>query len=218
MTNSPQDVINRDYSLDIGKYFGRGWDLFKQYALPFVGFLLLVIVIVVIASKLPFPLGSNEKGQGGIVSAVINPILIAGFYIVALKLAKGRSVAFSDFFKGFNNFLQLFLTNWVGSILIAIGFLLLILPGIYLAVSYFFAIPFVIEKRLDFWTALEASRKVVTKKWFSFLGFGILLFLVNFAGACLLGLGLLVTVPWTFCIVTAAYEDIVGLNMSAEDV
>jgi hypothetical protein len=218
MTNSPQDIVDRNYSLNIGNYFGRGWDLFKQYALPFIGFLVLVIAFGVVASKLPFPLGNNENGQGGIVSSILSPIFMAGFYIVAFKLAKGRSVTFSDFFRGFNNFLQIFLTNWVGSLLIVIGLILLVIPGIYLMVAYFFAIPLVIEKRLDFWTALETSRKVVTKQWFSFLGFGLLLFLVNLAGACLLGLGLLVTVPWTFCMITAAYEDVVGLNMSSEDV
>ena len=34
--------------------------------------------------------------------------------------------------------------------------------------------------------------------------------------ALVVGLGLLVTIPWTVCTVTAAYEDIVGLNSVAE--
>lgn len=105
----------------------------------------------------------------------------------------------------------------VGSLLIGLGFVLLIIPGIYLLVAYFFATSLVIEKRFDFWTALETSRKLVTKQWFSFFGFNILLFLLNLGGLLLFGIGALVTFPLTFCIVVAAYEDIVGLNRSSLD-
>ena len=119
---------------------------------------------------------------------------------------------FSDFFRGFNKFLQIFLAYLIGAILIVIGFWLLIIPGIYLAVAYGFSFLFVIEKKLSFWSALEASRKLITKKWFSFVGLGIMLSLLNLAGFLLLGIGLLITIPLSSCIVVAAFEDIVGLN------
>ncbi|MDX2239525.1 MAG: hypothetical protein NW224_02470 [Leptolyngbyaceae cyanobacterium bins.302] len=215
--STAQSIVDRNYNLDIGEYFNRGWELFKQYALPFVGFLLLVLIIGGVLSRLPYPLGLNEDRQGGIVNSIISPILTAGFYIVAFKLAKGQSASFGDFFRGFNNFLPIFLVNLVGSLLIALGLILLIIPGIYLAVAYFFATTLVIEKRFDFWTALETSRKLVTKRWFSFLGFGLLLFLLNLGGALLFVVGLLITVPLTFCIIVAAYEDIIGLNGSQVD-
>lgn len=217
MSNSAQSIVDKNYSLEIGDYFSRGWDLFKKYALPFIGFLLITALIGIVAAKLPAPLGADEKGRGGIVNAVLSPILSAGFYIVAFKLAKGQAVSFGDFFRGFNNFLQIFLVSLVSGLLIALGFLLLIIPGIYLAVAYFFAISLVIEKRFDFWTALETSRKLVSKRWFSFFGFGLLLFLLNLGGLLLCGLGFFVTLPWTFCIIVAAYEDIVGLTGSSPD-
>ena len=75
-----------------------------------------------------------------------------------------------------------------------------------------FAILFVLDKRMNFWPALEASRKLISKKWFSFLGLAVLLVLTNLGGAFALGIGLLVTIPWTYCIIVAAFEDIVGLN------
>lgn len=64
---------------------------------------------------------------------------------------------------------------------------------------------------------METSRKLITKKWFSFFGLLLLLFLLNLGGAILLGVGLLVTIPLSVCIIAAAYEDIVGLN-SVSDV
>ncbi|MGB3138986.1 MAG: hypothetical protein WBB18_19410, partial [Nodosilinea sp.] len=63
---------------------------------------------------------------------------------------------------------------------------------------------------------METSRRLITKKWFSFFGLLLLLFGLNILGAIPLGLGLLITIPLSVCIVTAAYEDIVGLNSVAE--
>ena len=203
---------NQEYTVKIGQYFSRGWEIFRQYTWGFIGFLILTGLIYGIASRLPAPLGAGENGEGGIVNAVISPILFAGVYIVALQIAKNRPKNFGDFFRGFNKFLQIFLVNLIGGILIVIGGFLLLLPGIYLAVAYAFSVLFVIEKKLNFWSALEASRKLITRKWFSFLGFGILLVLLNLAGMLVLGVGLLVTIPWTYCITVAAFEDIVGLN------
>jgi hypothetical protein len=217
MSNSAQSIANKNYSLEIGSYFSRGWDLFKQYALPFIGFLLLTVLIGIIASRLPAPLGADERGRGGIVNGLLSPIFSAGMYIVAFKLAKGQNVSFGDFFRGFNNFLQIFVLSLVSGLLIALGFVLLVIPGIYLAVSYFFALSLLIEKRFDFWTALETSRKLVTKRWFSFLGFGLLLFLLNLGGVLLCGVGVLITAPWTVCTIVAAYEDIIGFNGSSQN-
>ncbi len=148
---------------------------------------------------------------------MVAPALTAGYYFVAFQIARNRDAVFGDFFQGFNKFLPIFLTSLVSTILTAIGFVLLLLPGIYLAVAYLFAQPLVIDKNADFWQAMETSRKLITKKWFSFFGLLLLIFLLNLGGAMLLGIGLLVTIPLSVCIIAAAYEDIVGLN-SVSDV
>lgn len=212
MSNYTPNINNQEYELKIGQYFSRGWEIFKQYPWGFIGFFLLTLLISMASSMLPFPLGTNKDGGGGIVNLVITPVLSAGLYIVAFLIAKNRPKTFSDFFRGFNQFLQIFLVNVVSSILIAIGFLLLIIPGVYLAVAYTFSLLFAIEKKLSFWSAMEASRKLITKKWFSFLVFGVVIMLLNLAGLLALGVGLLVTIPLTYCIMVAAFEDIVGLN------
>lgn len=96
-----------------------------------------------------------------------------------------------------------------------IGFLLLI-PAIFLGLLYSFAIPIVVDRRIEFWPAMEASRKIVIKKWLPLLLFGLVLGLINFAGALACGLGLLFTAPLTLCAWAAAYEGIVGLNTQPE--
>lgn len=212
--------LDRDYEVNIGQYFSRGWDIFKQYALAFIAYTVLLGIIAGALSLLPSPLGMQTSGDGpgggNLLFSIVSPVLSAGFYIVAFQIARNRPKSFGDFFKGFNKFLPLFLLALVSGILIALGMVLLIIPGIYLAVSYLFAQPLVIDKNLGFWEAMETSRRLITKKWFSFFGLVLLLALLNLAGLIVLGVGLLVTAPWSSCIVAAAYEDIVGLNSVAE--
>lgn len=215
------DIGDRDYSFNMGQYFSRGWEIFKAKALPFIGFTLLVVVgLAILSLILPYPLGSGNPNEGQVGGNLIGNILITllapGFYIVAFQIARNRPTSFGDFFRGFNRALPILLLGIVSGILIGIGFFFLILPGIYLAVAYMLSLPLLLDKNLDFWPAMETSRKVVTKKWFSFLGLGILLSLLNVVGALILGVGLLVTIPWAFCTIAAAYEDIIGLNSVAD--
>ena len=79
-----------------------------------------------------------------------------------------------------------------------------------------FGLTLLLDKNIDLWSALETSRKLITKKWFSFFALILVLILINFAGLLMCGLGLLVTAPWSVCAVVAAYEDIVGLNSVAD--
>lgn len=63
---------------------------------------------------------------------------------------------------------------------------------------------------------MEASRKIITKNWFSMFGFILILGVINIAGILSLIIGLLFTAPLTECAMIAAYEDIVGFNLSSD--
>lgn len=189
-------------TLQLGKYFRTGWELFKQYPGGFIGFLFIYILAAIVLNRIP--------SVGWLAISAFGPTLYMGNFIVCAKLMHRQQPQFSDFFCGFNFFLPLLLTGILTSALVGIGILLLIIPGIYLAVGYIFAKELVIDRRMDFWQAMELSRRTVQKHWFAFFGFFLLLGLLNLAGGLLLGLGLLITVPLTFGAVTAAYADIFG--------
>ena len=59
---------------------------------------------------------------------------------------------------------------------------------------------------------MELSRRTVHPRWFSYFAFVLLVVLLNLAGAVALGVGLLVTIPVSFCTVTAAYADLFGFQ------
>jgi uncharacterized membrane protein len=204
--SQPPSVSNErtTASLPLGEYLKTGWELFKRYPGWYVGFFLIYVVIQAVSHFIPF--------IGSVASFAVGPALLMGNFIVSAKLLQGHTPKFSDFFLGFRFFLPLLLTALVGGVLAGLGLLLLVIPGVYLLVGYLFASSLVVDRRLDFWAALELSRRTVQPMWFGMFAFLLLLMLINLAGALLLGLGLLVSVPLTACAITAAYADLFGLQ------
>ncbi|HLD46596.1 MAG: hypothetical protein A3K40_05090 [Syntrophobacterales bacterium RIFOXYC2_FULL_60_23] len=149
---------------------------------------------------------------GPVASFAVSTPLLMGNFIVSAKLLQGQTPEFRDFFVGFQYFLPLLLLSVVAGFFIAIGTLLLIIPGVYLAVAYLFASYLVVDRRLDFWPAMDLSRRTVNPRWFGYFAFVLLIALLNLAGVVALGVGLLVTIPLSFCAMTAAYAGIFGLQ------
>ncbi len=188
-----------------GDYLKAGWEVFKQYPGGFVGFSVLGLVAVAILNLITRAMSPF----GFFLSSLLAP-LWAGPFLVSAKLLQHQNVEFGDFFKGFNHFLPLFLLSLVSSILVGIGFILLIIPGVYLLVSYIFGTLLVLDRRLDFWPAMELSRKAVQENWFGYFAFLLVLAVINVAGLLLIGLGLLVTVPVSIAALSAAYAQVFG--------
>jgi uncharacterized membrane protein len=195
--------LNSTYTVNIQDYIKQGWEMFKEHIGEFVGFTLLIFAVSAVSSKFAF-FGSF------IFSAVAAP-LYAGFGIVAFKLISGKPFQFADFFNGFNYLLPLFLAGLAGGLLVGFGMVLLLIPGIYLAIGYMFSTFLIIDYRMEFWQAMETSRQIITKNWFAFFGLGFALFALNFLGALAFGVGLLVSIPVSACAVAIAYKEIIGL-------
>jgi len=96
-----------------------------------------------------------------------------------LKRIRGQAASVGDVFAGFSlALLQLLLAGLVSGILSTIAFACcLLLPGLYLFVAWIFSVPLVADKGLEFWSAMELSRKIVTRVWFQVFGLLLLAFL-----------------------------------------
>lgn len=200
-------IIEAGTEVHIGAYIRRGWEVFKAYPGGFLGFTLTVLAIELFLAVIPV-LGMFA------LTAVGAPLGI-GYFIVFAKIVKEQPIQFSDFFKGFNYWGQLVLASLVSSFIVMFGTLLLIIPGIYLAVSYQFMYMLVVDHKLEFWEAMEASRKIITGLWFQFFLFLLALGGLALLGTLALGIGLLVAIPVIYCTSAAAYEDIVGIQSEA---
>ena len=94
------------------------------------------------------------------------------------------------------------------TLLIFVGYVLLIVPGIYLSVAYLFALPLLVQEQMGIVEALEASRKALTHCWFNVFGLLLVLALINGLAAVPLGIGLIWSVPLTVVSIGLAYRKI----------
>ncbi len=261
---SSKSLLQKTYTVKIGAYLGSGWALFKKNAVGFIGFTIVLILMVSVPDCILFSPSIGKYGADAASFSILSLLILTlifvfvflplstGFFIVALKLLRHRATTFGDFFRGFNNYLSLFFVNLVPITFIIIGIQLFILPGTYLAVAYLFAVPLVLDKKMDFWNAMELSRKLISKNWFAFFAFFVVLVLINLISPLLIGIAflflmfsalggvgntsaaipilvltlgamflglvvLLVTIPFSFCAIAAAYADIVGLPSATSE-
>jgi hypothetical protein len=222
----PADLLQRDYELDIGSCISRGWELVKNNFWPAVGTTTLVLLLIgainqifglFTRSAIERMVVQHQFSPGGIflvimvtiISAPIYTIFTAGLFKYYLKLIRGENAGVGDAFSGFGPHLgQLVLLSLAQIVLVLVGYVLCVIPGVYLAVAWYFAIPLVIDKGLGFWEAMELSRKLVTKHWFIVFAFFIVYGLLAMAGVIACCVGIFVTMPIGFAAMMYAYETI----------
>ncbi|WP_338461706.1 hypothetical protein VZH09_11845 [Synechococcus elongatus IITB7] len=213
-----EDLLDLNYEFRLGKYLGRGWNIFEANRKVFIIYTVIVYFLVFGIPTLINLYAMEAEGLyigldlplGNIFSQILFGPFLAGFFLAAFKVIQKKPIKFRDFFYGFIHFWPLFLTSLIANSLIGIGFSIFIVPGVYLTVSYLFGMPLVIERKLKPWQALEISRRLIAKQWSAFFQFWLFLFLLNLIALFVLSVGLLFTVPWSLCSIAVAYEDIIG--------
>ena len=119
---------------------------------------------------------------------------------------------FADLFNGFNFFVPALVATVMIALFTFAGTLLCIIPGLVIAAMYKFTYLFILDKRMDFWPAMQASHAIVKQDYFGFTMFLLAAALINILGALCCIVGLFVTIPLTFAAITAAYQEVVGFD------
>jgi hypothetical protein len=198
---TPETIANaylaRHGKVDIGAALSRGWELLQAHMGVLVGGTILAWLVSVGLSFVP------------ILGWVVGFILLGSVDYMFLRRIRGEEVQIGDVFAGFNlAMVNLAMAGLVKALLVTIGLILCILPGIYLGVGYVFALPLVIDKKMDFWPAMEVSRRVVHAHWWSMFALVIVLAVVGFCGVLLCVVGLALTIPLASAALMYVYEDL----------
>jgi uncharacterized membrane protein len=103
-------------------------------------------------------------------------------------------------------YLQALIGNVVYYLMMIVGFILLIIPGIYVAIR-FGTLPYVfVDQKLGWKEALKESSRLSEGYRWNLFGFALLLVAINILGALLLLVGLLVSIPVSFIAAAMMYE------------
>ena len=173
---------------DRGQTAGVG-DLFSGFSRNFGGLFLVNLVqgLIIFAAALPGVL---------IITFTIGlPILrwLAGLgEMIMESLTSGQKIFLPDF-------------SGISIPLLLAGFVILILPMIYLSTCWAYAIPLAVDRRMRFWDAMQTSRKVVNKHWFMVFFFLTVIGVIAFSGVVVCGIGLFITIPLGMAMYAASY-------------
>lgn len=200
--SSPAAPALFDRPLDIMSCYERSWALLKANFWPMVG---VTIVMSVLYGVLLY----GQRNGLYFLSPLFNAVISGGFSYYFLLKIRAQPATLGDAFMGFKKpFVTLVVVGLLGSLLITVGLICLILPGIYLAVGYGFASLLAIDQGLGFWEAMEKSRRIITRNWWRI--FGLLLLGIPFMllGIAALGVGMFVAIPLVNAAFVYAYEDL----------
>ncbi len=215
--------INGQYDFEIMAVLKEAWEKTNGVKAAVWGaFIIFIIVSIAISIALAFTLQILAVPEASIIGALISQAIImlliypflAGMMMIGIYRSVNLPVNASMIFGYFDKMIPIFMAMLLMTILITIGFILLVLPGIYLSVAYILTIPLIVEKNLGAWQALEASRKGITHHWFKIFGLYILMMILYMISAIPFGLGLIWTIPMFITLNGILYRIIYGVEAS----
>ena len=103
-----------------------------------------------------------------------------------------------------------FIASVIVGVMVGIGFIFLIVPGIYLAITFGFFGYNIVDKEHGIVESIEQSAAITKAQKWDLFGFGVALFFFNLAGAIALGVGLLITVPVSMLALAYVYRKLNG--------
>jgi uncharacterized membrane protein len=170
-TAPPTAAADREFR--VWSFISRAWDLVRPHWFV-LGAMFFILTAIWSAPYV-----------GWIAGFVVSGAIMVGIWRTILGMLAGRRPEIGMMFEGFDRLLDAFLATLVMTVLIALGYVFLIVPGIILTILWSFAYAVLAERPIDFWEAMRASADLTR-------GYRWRLFLLGLASIVILWLGLLV--------------------------
>ncbi len=165
-------------------------------------FFLQVFVLVGIASAIPmivnwiYGMPFDTPNFGDVISTLLSLIFSFGMIKIFIHFVRKGKADLKDLRNhDWVRFLRWFLTRIVTAVLIGVGMVLLIVPGIYVAARLYLYEYYVVDQKLNTIEAISASWEVTKGHVWQIIGIGLLSFGILLLGTLALGIGLLWAIP-----------------------
>jgi uncharacterized protein DUF975 len=192
-----------------GEAIEFGWNTMKSNLGFFIGLLIIVGLIYAVLQTI------NELTRRNapvlfiifsIASLFIQGVIQMGLIRIALRFSDNEKGEFADLFCCFSLFFKYLLGSILYILIVLVGMVLLIIPGIIWAIEFQFFSYFIVDKNLGPIEALKRSSAITDgAKWNLFL-FWLLLAGINFLGALAFLIGLFATIPTTMVALAFIYR------------
>jgi uncharacterized membrane protein len=200
-----------------GEALRFGWETFKRRPWFFTGSTVVILLVSGLINGLTTGIdtaitGSPEEPSlvGSIINLGLGTLISMGataFYLAAHDNPDSADLSMLWHPWPFWKYLG---TSILLALAVAIGFVLLIVPGIIFGLMFMFATFIVIERDLGPIDALSESHRITRGHKWPLFGFVLLLLLINVLGVLALIVGLLVSIPVSTLAFVHAYRALGG--------
>lgn len=195
--------------VEIGKAFGYGWTELKKNFWYFVGLAVIVSVIEGLA-----PSWHSKNATFNALGIFLGAWMTCGYMRIILDYYSGTKRELADVFTQFKYFWRVLGATILLGIIIVLGFIALIIPGIYLALRFQFTIPLIIDKNLDIGEAMKQSTELSKGIKLSLFGFALAALGIILLGVVALGVGVFVALPVVWLAYIYLYKNLQPNNAS----
>jgi uncharacterized membrane protein len=190
-----------------------GWEKMKKHFWFFVGLLIITCLLQIIPSGI-----ANIFKQKAvflyflltIVAWIIQIIVKMGLIKIILDVIDKGETNLSTLFSCTQLLGRFILGSILYGLIVMAGFILLIVPGIIWAIKYQYFSYLILDKNLGPLEAIKKSGEITMGNKGKLFGLGILLGLINVAGAICLLIGLFATIPTTMVAMAYVYRKLMG--------
>ena len=196
--------------------YGNGWRKMWKYFLELllvlvVSFLLGLPSIALYAERAGEWLGRTfaidlilirMEGPGALlIVSFIYMILLEwpleyGVKYISLRAARGDRFVVKNMFDVFKNYTNAVLANLLVTLIVAAGFVLLIIPGIIFACKLAFVPYLIVDRRMEAVAAVKESWRMTRGHAFKVFLIGFLAFFVGLLGLIVFGVGVIISIIW----------------------
>lgn len=180
--------------------FSFAWDTTKKHITKLLGVTLVFLVVQLLLSYLADLLSADGSFLEALLTFIVwlaTFFLTMGYLKVFLNVLDDKEFDIITLFEERDEFWNFVGASILQAVVVILGLILLIVPGIYWALKYSQVQYLVIDKGLAPFEAFKESAKIMDGVKWKYLLFGVALGLINIAGAIVFMVGLLVTIPFT---------------------
>ncbi len=142
-------------------------------------------------------LSGTKLFMASMLFALLDTIFMCGLIRISLEIHDQGRGEFSSLFSPWFLILNAILLNIIYKSLVALGFLLVIIPGIIWAVQFGFAYKILVDRDLGPLESLRASAELTKGVRWKLLGFWAIILTINILGYLLFAVGTVFTMPAT---------------------
>jgi len=190
-----------------------GWKIMKEN----LRFFIILFIVVGLISYLPEIISLLLRKEWPLLSLgtdliglVLGLIITLGLIKISLNFCDNLKSKITDLFSQYRLVFRYLFASILYGVIVILGTILLIIPGIYLAIRLWFYDYFIVDRKAGIIESLRRSWRITQGNVWNLFLFFLLLVGINLLGTLCLLVGLFATLPTTMIAIASVYRKLLA--------